>query len=56
VKLNAMDDETLEGVYKATKKEEQADFTLNAVHGKVQNNASAIEPLPPTGIEFETKK
>jgi hypothetical protein len=56
VKLNAMDDETLEGVYKATKKEEQADFTLNGGHGKIVNNASVIEPLPPTGIEFETKK
>jgi hypothetical protein len=56
-KLNKMDDDTLEGIYKSVVKEESAtagNYALNG--GVIQANAGTEEILPPTGIEFEVKK
>lgn len=52
-KLNGMDDETLESVYKSVKKE-VVDYSANG--DPANNGGEEVEALPPTGIEFETKK
>lgn len=54
-KLNKMDDETLEGVYKSVYKEEIHDYSLKG--GVIRNNVQGeVEPMAPTGVVFDEPK
>jgi hypothetical protein len=58
-KLNKMDDETLEGIYKSVVKEEQpsGNYSLNVGGVNVNTTGNSTEEiLLPSGIEFEVKK
>ena len=51
--LKSMSDDTLERILNSVKKKEE-DYSVAA--GSVLTNVADVEPLPPTGITFETKK
>jgi len=51
-KLNVMDDDTLEGIFKSVKKDEVADYSLNGGH-PINTNAGGVEGLYPDFVEFK---
>jgi hypothetical protein len=59
VELKAMDENILEKIFNSVKKEEVAelvDYSLMSQGRHIDNNTEEIEPLLPTGVEFDVIK